>query len=99
MLKWTGVVVLLEYHMTVRLNLFVFMNCLNYANFDRFRLELLLKVISGCSEHDNVIVTTNLAFSHWTELFESTAMVVALVERLIFKYYVLDMNRDSYSLE
>ena len=41
----------------------------------------------------------NLPFSQWTELFENTTMVAALVDRLTFKSYVLDMNGDSYRLE
>lgn len=72
---------------------------MSYVSFDRFQSELLFKVISDRSERGSVIVTTNLAFSQWTELFENTAMVAALVDRLTFKSYVLDMNGDSYRLE
>jgi DNA replication protein DnaC len=32
-------------------------------------------------------------------MFENTALVAALVDRLTFKSYVLDMNGDSYRLE
>ena len=47
----------------------------------------------------STIVTTNLAFSEWTNLFENTTMVAALVDRLTFKSYVLDINGDSYRLD
>ncbi|MDY5287202.1 MAG: ATP-binding protein [Lentihominibacter sp.] len=40
-----------------------------------------------------------MAFSEWTNLFENTAMVAALVDRLTFRSYVLDMNGDSYRLD
>ena len=72
---------------------------MSYVSFDRFQSELLFKVISDRSECGSVIVTTNLAFSHWTELFENTAMVTTLADRLTFKSYVLDMNGDSYRLQ
>lgn len=72
---------------------------MSYVSFDRFQSELLFKVVSDRSERGSVIVTTNLAFSQWTELFENTAMVAALVDRLTFKSYVLDMNGDSYRLD
>ena len=72
---------------------------MSYVSFDRFQSELLFKVISDRSERGSVIVTTNLLFSEWTELFENTAMVAALVDRLTFKSYVLDMNGDSYRLD
>lgn len=72
---------------------------MSYVRFDRFQSELLFKVISDRSERGSVIVTTNLSFSQWPELFENTAMVAALVDRLTFKSYVLDMNGDSYRLD
>ncbi|WP_196590412.1 IS21-like element helper ATPase IstB [Pectinatus frisingensis] len=72
---------------------------MSYVSFDRFQSELLFKVVSDRSERGSIIVTTNLAFSQWTELFENTAMVAALVDRLTFKSYVLDMNGESYRLD
>jgi DNA replication protein DnaC len=72
---------------------------LSYISFNRYQSELLFKVISDRSERASVIVTTNLSFSQWTELFENTAMVAALVDRLTFKSHVLDMNGESYRLE
>jgi len=72
---------------------------LSYISFNRHQSELLFKVVSDRSEKGSVIVTTNLPFSNWTELFENTTMVAALVDRLTFKSYVLDMNGKSYRLE
>ena len=60
---------------------------LSYISFNRHQSELLFKVISDRSERGSVIVTTNLPFSQWTELFENTTMVAALVDRLTFKSY------------
>ena len=48
---------------------------MGYVSFDRFQSELLFKVIADRSERGSTIVTTNLAFSEWTNLFENTAMV------------------------
>ena len=72
---------------------------MGYVSFDRYQSELLFKVIADRSERGSIIVTTNLAFSDWTSLFENSAMVAALVDRLTFKSYILDMNGDSYRLE
>lgn len=72
---------------------------MGYVSFDRFQSELLFKVIADRSERGSIIVTTNLPFSEWTNLFENTALVAALVDRLTFKSYILDMNGDSYRLE
>jgi len=72
---------------------------MGYVSFDRYQSELLFKVIADRSERGSIIVTTNLAFSEWTTLFENSAMVAALVDRLTFKSYILDMNGESYRLE
>lgn len=71
---------------------------MGYVSFDRYQSELLFKVIAERSERGSIIVTTNLAFSDWTKLFENTALVAALVDRLTFNSYVLDMNGESYRL-
>ena len=72
---------------------------MGYVSFDRYQSELLFKVIADRSERGSIIVTTNLPFSEWTTLFENTAMVTALIDRLTFHSYILDMNGDSYRLE
>ncbi len=72
---------------------------MSYVSFDRFQSEMVFKVVSDRSERGSVIVTTNLPFSQWTELFQNTAMVAALVDRLTFRSFVLDMNGDSFRLD
>lgn len=71
---------------------------MGYVSFDRYQSELLFKIIAERSERGSIIITTNLPFSEWTTLFENTAMVAAMIDRLTFKSYVLDMNGDSYRL-
>lgn len=71
---------------------------LSYLSFNKYESDLLFKVLSDRSERSSIIVTTNLPFSRWTELFENTTMVSALVDRLTFRSHVLDMNGPSYRL-
>lgn len=71
---------------------------LSYMSFNKYESELLFKVIADRSERSSTIVTTNLPFSRWTELFENTTMVSALVDRLTYKSHVLDMSGPSYRL-
>lgn len=72
---------------------------LSYLTFNRHQSELLFQVISERSERASVIVTTNIAFSDWTELFENESLVAAMIDRLTFKSHILNMNvEDSYRL-
>lgn len=72
---------------------------LSYLSFNRYQSELLSKVILGRSEKSNTIVTTNLPFFKWTDLFENTTMLAVLIDWLIFRSHVLDMNGDFYRLK
>jgi DNA replication protein DnaC len=72
---------------------------LSYLTFNRYQSEMLFQVISERSERASIIVTTNLEFSSWTELFENEIMVAALIDRLTFRSHILNMNvKDSYRL-
>lgn len=71
---------------------------LSYLSFNKYESDLLFKVLSDRSERTSTIVTTNLPFSKWTELFENTTMVAALVDRLTYRSHVLDMNGPSFRL-
>lgn len=58
---------------------------LSYLSFNKYESDLMFKVLSDRSERSSTIVTTNLPFSKWTELFENTTMVSAL-ENFLFCY-------------
>jgi DNA replication protein DnaC len=73
---------------------------LSYLTFNRHQSEMLFQVISERSERASIILTTNLEFSSWTDLFENEIMVAALIDRATFRSHILNMNvKDSYRLE
>lgn len=51
---------------------------LSYLTFNRYQSEMLFQVISERSERASIILTTNLEFSSWTDLFENEIMVGCL---------------------
>lgn len=65
---------------------------LSYLTFNRAQSELLFQVISERSERSSVIITTNLDFSNWTEIFENQMMLSALIDRVTFHSHILNMN-------
>jgi len=42
------------------------------------------------------IITTNLTFDRWSEIFGDPVLTVALVDRMTHKAYLINMNGDSY---
>lgn len=72
---------------------------LSYARFGQEESELLFKVIAERSERTSTVVTTNLEFSKWTEMFSNVTLVAALIDRLTYRSHILNMNGKSYRLQ
>lgn len=68
---------------------------LSYLTFNRHQSELLFKVVADRAERQSVVVSTNLRFSEWVNMFENQTMVTALIDRLTFRSHVLNMNSDN----
>ena len=60
--------------------------------------ELLFEVFSQRYERGSILVTTNLPFDEWTEVFGSERLTGALLDRLTHHVHILEMNGDSYRL-
>lgn len=65
---------------------------MSYLTFNRYQSELLFKVIADRSERRSIIVSTNLSFSEWLTMFENQTMVAAMIDRLTYRSFVLNMN-------
>ena len=61
--------------------------------------ELLFEVFSQRYERGSIMVTTNLPFDEWTEVFGSERMIGALLDRLTHHVHILEMNGESYRLK
>lgn len=49
-------------------------------------------------EHGSTLLTSNLPFDEWTEVFGSERLTRALLDRLIHHVHILEMNGGSYRL-
>ena len=61
--------------------------------------ELLFEVFSQRYERGSILVTTNLPFDEWTEVFGSERLTGALLDRLTHHVHILETNGDSYRLK
>ena len=60
--------------------------------------ELFFEVFSQRYERGSIMVTTNLPFDEWTEVFGSERLAGALLHRLTHHLHILEMNGESYRL-
>lgn len=63
-----------------KLNLLI-LDELSYLTFARPSAELLFQILSSRNERGSVIITTNLEFSRWTEIFGDPMLTAAIVDR------------------
>jgi DNA replication protein DnaC len=71
---------------------------LGYVPFSKAGAELLFEMISRAYEHHSLMVTSNLPFEEWTEVFGSERLTGALLDRLTHRCHILEANGESYRL-
>ena len=81
-----------------RLNLLI-IDELRFVPLSRTGAELLFEVFSQRYEQGSTLVTTNLPFDEWTEVFCSEPLTGALLDRLTHHAHILEMNGENHRLK
>ena len=58
--------------------------------------ELLFQVISDRAERATVILTTNLPFSEWTQVFPNVRLCKALLDRITDRAHIIETGTESF---
>jgi len=72
---------------------------LGYIPFSKEGAELLFQVLAERQEKGSVIITTNLGFADWTQVFGDPVMTAALLDRLTHKAHIINCLWDSFRLK
>ena len=70
-----------------------------YISFDKQAAEILFAHLSIRTGQKATIITTNLAFNQWNEIFGDQVLTAAMVDRLTHKAILVNMNGDSYRVK
>ena len=70
-----------------------------YVPLDKEGGQLLFQVISDCYETKSLIITTNLEFSKWVNIFYDQEMTAAMIDRLIHHSHLLLFQGESWRLK
>lgn len=73
----------------------VILDELGYVSFDKSGCEILFNLLSNRNDKGSIIITTNLTFDRWDEIFKDTMLTGAIVDRLAHKAHILDISRES----
>lgn len=72
---------------------------LGYVPFSKEGAELLFQVLAERHERGSVIITSNLGFADWTQVFGEPTLTAALLDRLTHKANIISCDWESFRLQ
>src|ERR1700737_2701155 len=72
---------------------------LGYVQQSREEMEVLFTLLAERYERGSVLVTSNLAFSQWEQIFKDPMTAAAAIDRLVHHSVIVELNVPSYRVE
>ena len=61
-------------------------------------MEVLFTLLADRYERGTIMLTSNLPFSKWEEIFKDPMTTAAAIDRLVHHSIILELNIESYRL-
>ena len=74
----------------------VILDDLGYCSFSRECGEVLFNLLSNRNQKGSMVITTNLTFDRWNEVFNDEVLTGAVVDRIGHRAHVVNMTGDSF---
>jgi len=72
---------------------------MGYVQQSREEMEVLFTLLAERYERGSVLMTSNLAFSHWEGIFKDPMTTAAAIDRLVHHSVIIELNIKSYRTE
>lgn len=72
---------------------------LGYVPFDRQGADLLFGLVTKVYEKKSLVITTNLPFARWSEVFLDATAAAAVIDRVVHHATILKTEGESYRLK
>lgn len=72
---------------------------LGYVPFDRNDADLLFGLVTKVYEKKSLVITTNLPFARWSEVFLDATAAAAVIDRVVHHATILKTEGESYRLQ
>jgi DNA replication protein DnaC len=77
----------------------VIIDDIGYVQQSRQEMEVLFTFLADRYERGSLMITSNLPFSKWEQIFKDPMTAAAAIDRLVHHSVVLELNLPSYRLE
>lgn len=77
----------------------LFIDDLGYVQQSREEMEVLFTLLAELYERGSVLLTSNLPFSRWEEIFKDPMTTAAAIDRLVHHSVIIELNLPSYRVE
>jgi|SRR3990172_447759 len=69
---------------------------IGYVQQSREEMEVLFTLLAERYERRSVLITSNLVFSKWDQIFKDTMTTAAAIDRVVHHSIILELGTDSY---
>jgi DNA replication protein DnaC len=77
----------------------VILDDIGYVQQDRQEMEVLFTFLAERYERRSVVITSNLVFSQWDQIFKDAMTTAAAIDRLVHHATILELTGSSYRTE
>lgn len=72
---------------------------IGYVKYNREEMEVLFTLLSQRYERGSIMLTSNLPFSKWEDIFKDSMTTAAAIDRLVHHSVIIELNLNSYRME
>ena len=72
---------------------------IGYVQQSREEMEVLFTLLADRYEHGSIMLTSNLPFSKWEQIFKDPMTTAAAIDRLVHHSIIIELNIPSYRME
>ena len=72
---------------------------IGYIQHDRSEMEVLFNFFAERYERGSLMISSNLAFSHWEQIFHNPMTAMAAIDRLVHHSVILEFAGESQQMK
>ncbi len=70
-----------------------------YLSYDTRHADLLFEIVTRRYQQKSIVITTNKPFAEWNDTFPHAACTVTLIDRLVHRSEIVEVDGESYRLK